>query len=62
MLLYRGTLHRVDTVLFLSLRVFQHLYPVMANRIETDDLRGLNKGCSLKFCVDSRFQQTPEEG
>ena len=27
------------------------------------DPHGLNKGCHLKFCVDSRVQQeTPEEG
>ena len=34
----------------------------MANRIRTDDSRGFNKGCSLKFCEGSRVRQTLEEG
>ena len=34
----------------------------MANRIRTGDLHGFNKGCSSKFRVGSRVQQTPEEG
>ena len=40
----------------------KHLYPVMVNRIRTSDSYGLNKGCSLKFCIGSRVRQTPEEG
>ena len=34
----------------------------MANGIRRGDSRGFNKGRSLKFRVDSRVQQTPEEG
>ena len=34
----------------------------MANRIQTGDSRGFNKGCSSKFCVGSQVRQTPEEG
>ena len=34
----------------------------MANEIRTGDPRGFNKGCSSKFRVGSRVQQTPEEG
>ena len=34
----------------------------MVNRIRTGDPHGFDKGCSLKFCVGSRIQQTPEEG
>ena len=34
----------------------------MATGIRTGDLRGFNKGHSLKFRVGSRVQQTPEEG
>ena len=34
----------------------------MANGIRTGDPRGFNKGCSSKFRVGSRVQQTPEEG
>ena len=33
----------------------------MVNRIRTGDPYGFNKGCSLKFCVGSQVQQTPEE-
>ena len=34
----------------------------MANGIRTSDPRELNKGCGLKFHVDSRVRHTPEEG
>ena len=34
----------------------------MVNRIRTGDPRGFNKGHSLKFCVGSWVQQTPEAG
>ena len=34
----------------------------MANGIRTGDPHGFNKGCSSKFCEDSRVRQTPEEG
>ena len=34
----------------------------MANGIRTGDPCRFNKGCSLKFRVGSRVQQTPEEG
>ena len=34
----------------------------MANGIRTGDLRGFNKGRSLKFREGSRVRQTPEEG
>ena len=34
----------------------------MANGIRTGDLRGFNKGRSLKLRDSSRDQQTPEEG
>ena len=35
----------------------------MVNGIRANDPHGLNKGCGLKFHVDSRVQQeTPEKG
>ena len=34
----------------------------MANGIKTGDPRGFIKGCSSKFHVGSRVQQTPKEG
>ena len=34
----------------------------MVNRIRTDDPHGFNKGCSSKFSVGSRVQQTLEKG
>ena len=34
----------------------------MANGIRTGDPHGFNQGCSSKFSVGSRVQQTPEEG
>ena len=37
------------------------MYPVIANGIRTGNPCGFNKECSLKFCVGSQVQQTPEE-
>ena len=34
----------------------------MAERIRTGDPHGFNKECSSNFHIDSRVQQTPEEG